>query len=100
VDINRTVLLQSDNLLADLLPESDDDQKIRFKGGKPLNHPRRIDIFGFDTGDIVPGAPEVNIGMMGLASVAASRSCRLCKHTRQFMTAVINGLQARNAELS
>jgi hypothetical protein len=62
-------------------------------------HVRRVDIFGFDTGNIVTGTPEVNIRMMGLAAMAACGSCRLRKHTDQFMATVINGVQTREAEL-
>jgi hypothetical protein len=99
MDINRTVLLQGNHLLADLLAERNNHQKICFKGGDLLYHVRRIDIFGFDTGNVVPGTPEINICMMGLTAMAACRSCGLCKHTDQFMATVMNGFQTRDAEL-
>jgi hypothetical protein len=99
VNIDRAMRFKSDHHLADFLPEPKDKHQVRSQGGHPLHHIRRIDVFGLDTGDRVLVAPEIDIGMMGLAAVAAGRSRRLGKHTSQFMAAVMNGLQTWNAEL-
>ena len=93
------MFLKGDHVLADLLPERDDDHQVRLAGGDLFCHVRLVDVWRFDAGDVVFLAPEGDIGGRWLAAMPAGRSRGLGEHADQFVAAVMYGFQARDAKL-